>query len=66
VNPVPAADKTIKEGKNLLIGCDADDWYRWCKFTHVDSGSSCLFTYKSSSEPTVPECKDFQGRYAYI
>ena len=57
----------MKEGESLELWCNVDDWWEWCKFTHVPSKKFCDFVW---SDPpynvTVLNCDDFDKRFTYL
>ena len=64
------------EGDNVELWCNADDWWEWCKFTHVQTDKKCELDWKKYSlldgrrnsvrNVTVLDCADFEGRFEYL
>ena len=58
---------SLKEGQGVKLWCNMDDWWEWCRFTHVDSGKVCDFEWrKDVYNVTVLKCGDFEGRAKFI
>jgi len=58
---------TVKEGDSLSIWCKSDDYWEWCKITHVGSAKSCEHVWnKTPYNVKEGNCNDFEGRFAYI
>ena len=57
----------VKEGDDMSIWCKTDDYWEWCKITHVKSAKSCEHVW-NYDEYNVKEknCNDFGGRFTYI
>ena len=56
----------VKEGEDLELTCTTDNYWEWCKITHVPTGKSCENVWnKSPYNVKVGECGDFEGRFEY-
>ena len=57
----------IKEGEDLAIWCEADEYWERCKITHVRSANSCEYVWnKDKYNVKEKNCNDFGGRFTYI
>jgi len=51
----------IKEGQNLDLWCNADDWWEWCTFTNVATGKICDLQWKRVPyNVTANDCDGFE------
>ena len=58
---------TVKEGESFSIWCKSNDYWEWCKITHVGSAKSCEYVWnKTPYNVKERNCNDFEGRFAYI
>ena len=64
------------EGDDVELWCNADNYWEWCKISHVESNKSCDFDWKKYAlldgsrttiwNVTVVDCDDFEGRFEYL
>ena len=62
---VQPASTTIPYGGKLILTCNPDGYYEWCKFIHNDK--ICDFQWERAAwNITMLECSDFAGRARFI
>ena len=50
----------IKEGEDLAIWCKTDEYWEWCKITHIESARSCEHVWnKVKYNVKEKNCNDF-------
>jgi len=72
----PDSGLQFDEGDNLDLWCNANNWWEWCKFSHVQSNKSCELDWKKYAlldgkrtyvhNVTALDCDDFEGRFEYL
>ena len=54
----------VQEGEDLELWCKADNYWEWCKITHIATDTSCEHVWnKTPYNVKVGECGDFKGRF---
>jgi len=57
----------VKEGEDIELWCKSDNYWEWCKITHVATDTSCEHVWnKTPYTVKVGVCGDFEGRMEYI
>lgn len=57
----------VKEGEDIELWCKSDNYWEWCKITHVATDTSCEHVWnKTPYTVKVGDCGDFEGRMEYI
>ena len=64
----PETESTsVQQGHTLELWCNVDGYWEYCSFSHVPSGKSCHFEWKSdANNVTVTNCTSFEGRFEYL
>ena len=59
----PETPLVVKEGESFRLSCEVDNYYEYCKFTHMYTDKICDFEWKRDDwNITVADCTDYEGR----
>ena len=63
----PNESVEVKEGEPFKLKCVVDNYYKYCKFKHVESGKNCDFEWNRDVwNITVGNCSNYANRMVWI
>ena len=66
VSQEPNESVQVKQGESFKLSCVVNNYYKYCKFKHVESGNICDFEWERDVlNITVAECSNYEDRMVW-